>query len=66
MGTVKSFNDARGYGFILRPDGTEIFAHYTSVLMEGRKTLVVGQRVTFDTYESERGLAAKNIKVIES
>lgn len=65
MGVVKSFNDSRGYGFIITDGGLNYFVHYSSILAEGRKTLLVGQRVTFDVYECEKGLQAKNVTVIE-
>ena len=61
-GTVKWFNDAKGYGFITPDDGGEdLFAHF-SIKMDGFKTLKQGQRVTFDLKEGEKGKQADNIK----
>ena len=62
-GTVKWFNDAKGYGFITPDDGGEdLFAHFTAIKMDGFKTLKQGQRVTFDLKEGEKGKQADNIK----
>ena len=62
-GTVKWFNDAKGYGFITPDDGGEdLFAHFSAIKMEGFKTLKQGQRVTFDLKEGEKGKQADNIK----
>lgn len=62
-GTVKWFNDAKGYGFITPDDGGEdLFAHFSAIKMDGFKTLKQGQRVTFDPKEGEKGKQADNIK----
>lgn len=62
-GTVKWFNDAKGYGFITPHDGGEdLFAHFSAIKMDGFKTLKQGQRVTFDLKEGEKGKQADNIK----
>lgn len=65
-GTVKWFNNAKGYGFIL-PDqgGEDLFVHYTSILMDGYKTLKAGQVVSFDIVKGGKGLHATNIKAPE-
>lgn len=61
-GTVKWFNNAKGYGFILPDNGGEdLFAHYSSIEMEGYKTLKAGQMVSFDIIEGDKGLHATNI-----
>lgn len=62
LGTVKWFNNAKGYGFIL-PDagGEDLFAHYSAIQMEGYKTLKAGQTVTFDVSKGEKGYHATNI-----
>ncbi len=61
-GTVKWFNNAKGYGFILADDGGEdLFAHYSAIAMEGYKTLKAGQQVTFDITKGDKGLHAVNI-----
>lgn len=62
-GTVKWFNDAKGYGFITPDDGGEdLFAHFSAIKVDGFKTLKQGQRVTFDLKEGEKGKQADNIK----
>ena len=62
-GTVKWFNDAKGYGFITPDDGGEdLFAHFSAIKMDGFKTLKQGQRVTFDLKDGEKGKQADNIK----
>ncbi len=61
-GKVKWFNNAKGYGFILSDDGGEdLFAHYSSIQIEGYKTLKAGQSVEFDTKPSDKGTHAINI-----
>ncbi|MEX1032578.1 MAG: cold-shock protein [Cellvibrionaceae bacterium] len=62
-GTVKWFNNAKGYGFIL-PDqgGEDLFVHYSSILMDGYKTLKAGQVVSFEVIKGGKGLHATNIK----
>ncbi len=66
-GTVKWFNNAKGYGFILSSDGTtDIFAHYSAITMDGYKTLKAGQEVTYDLVEGEKGLHATNIATVGS
>lgn len=61
-GTVKWFNNAKGYGFILSNEGGgDIFAHYSSIDMDGYKTLKAGQSVIFDTEDGPKGLHAIKI-----
>lgn len=66
-GKVKWFNNAKGYGFIL-PDegGDDLFAHYSSIQMNGYKTLKAGQSVSYDTVKGDKGLHAVNIKAVYS
>ena len=66
-GRVKWFNNAKGYGFIL-PDGggEDYFAHYSSIQMDGYKTLKAGQLVEFDILEGPKGSHAVNIQPIET
>jgi CspA family cold shock protein len=62
-GQVKWFNNAKGFGFILPDDGgDDLFAHYSSIGMEGYKTLKAGQLVSFDTVQGPKGLHAANIR----
>ncbi|MDX1754801.1 MAG: cold shock domain-containing protein [Marinobacter sp.] len=65
-GKVKWFNNAKGYGFIIE-DGCsdDLFAHFSSVQMEGYKTLKAGQTVTFDKKPSEKGIHAVNIVPVD-
>ncbi|HEY7885714.1 MAG TPA: cold shock domain-containing protein CspD [Cellvibrionaceae bacterium] len=63
-GTVKWFNNAKGYGFILPDEGSEdLFAHYSAITMEGYKTLKAGQPVVFDITQGDKGLHAVNISL---
>ncbi len=65
-GIVKWFNNAKGYGFILPDDGGgDIFAHYSSIEMDGYKTLKAGQLVAFDTIPGPKGLHAANISPLD-
>ena len=61
-GTVKWFNDRKGYGFINETEGRDIFVHFSSIDMPGFKTLAEGERVIFDIEESDRGPEAKNVR----
>jgi len=61
-GVVKWFNDKKGYGFIAREEGKDLFVHHSSIEMNGFKTLAEGDRVSFDINETERGPEAKNVK----
>ncbi|WP_195267150.1 cold-shock protein [Eubacterium sp. 1001713B170207_170306_E7] len=62
-GTVKWFNSEKGFGFISREDGDDVFVHFSAIVGDGFKTLNEGQEVTFDTEEGPRGLQAKNVSV---
>lgn len=61
-GTVKWFNDKKGYGFINEDQGRDIFVHFSAIDMQGFKTLSEGDMVMFDVEESDRGPEAKNVK----
>jgi len=65
-GKVKWFNPEKGYGFIARDDGRDVFVHYSAIQMDGFKTLDEGALVEFDVVEGARGLQAANVmKVAE-
>ncbi len=64
-GTVKWFNDSKGFGFIEQENGGDVFVHYTSINGEGRKTLQEGQKVTMDIAESPKGPQAENVNPIQ-
>jgi CspA family cold shock protein len=61
-GTVKWFNDKKGYGFINQEEGRDIFVHFSAIDMPGFKTLAEGEAVLFDVEESDRGPEAKNVR----
>jgi CspA family cold shock protein len=63
-GRVKWFNERRGFGFIERDDGDDLFVHYSAIQMEGFKTLEEGQEVEFDIVEGEKGLQATNVAAV--
>ncbi len=60
-GKVKWFNAEKGYGFIEREGGNDVFVHYTAIQMDGFKTLEEGQEVEFEIVEGERGPQAANV-----
>ncbi len=60
-GTVKWFNDSRGYGFITRPSGGDVFVHFSSIQGEGFRTLAEGDEVEFEVQETDRGPQAANV-----
>jgi CspA family cold shock protein len=61
QGTVKWFNDAKGYGFISRDNGPDVFVHHTAINSEGFRTLNEGDRVSFEVVEGPKGLQARNV-----
>lgn len=63
-GTVKWFNAEKGFGFIEREDGSDVFVHFSGIAGEGYKTLEEGQKVDFDITEGQRGEQATNVVVM--
>ena len=64
QGTVKWFNESKGFGFITQDNGTDVFAHYSAIQGDGFKTLDEGQEVSFDVVDGEKGPKAENITKI--
>lgn len=65
-GIVKWFNASKGYGFIQRDSGGDVFVYYTNILGVGFRSLDEGQRVEFDVIEGVKGLQAQNVFIFES
>ena len=61
QGTVKWFNSTKGFGFIERPDGDDVFVHHTAIQGEGYKSLNDGDQVEFEVVEGPKGLQAANV-----
>ncbi|HIP92657.1 MAG TPA: cold-shock protein [Thermotoga sp.] len=64
-GTVKWFDSRKGFGFITREDGEDIFVHWSAIQVDGFKTLQENQKVEFDVQKSSKGLQAINVRPIE-
>jgi len=60
-GTVKWFNDSKGFGFIEQTDGPDVFVHHSAIVGTGFKSLSEGDRVTFDVVQGKKGPAAENV-----
>ena len=60
-GTVKWFNNEKGYGFITRENGPDVFVHHTAITAEGFRTLNEGDQVSFEVVEGQKGLQARNV-----
>ena len=64
-GNVKWFNQAKGFGFITREDGDDVFVHYSSIVGDGYRNLKEGQSVQFEVADSDKGPQAHEVEVIE-
>jgi len=64
QGTVKWFNDAKGFGFIAQDGGDDVFVHHTAIQSEGFRSLAEGERVEFDVQRGAKGLQAANVRKI--
>ena len=63
-GTVKWFNNTKGFGFIVREAGDEIFVHYSAIDLDGYKTLEEGQKVEFSVVKGDKGFQAQNVILV--
>ncbi|MDD2542681.1 MAG: cold-shock protein [Desulfuromonadaceae bacterium] len=64
-GTVKWFNDSKGFGFIEQEDGSgDVFVHFSAIVSDGFKSLVEGERVSFNVVKGPKGLQAENVQKI--
>ena len=64
-GTVKWFNNSKGFGFIEREEGDDVFVHYSDIVGDGFRSLTEGQRVEFTVTQGEKGPKAQNVGVVE-
>ena len=64
QGTVKWFNGSKGYGFIQRAEGEDVFVHFNAIVGDGFRNLEEGQRVEFNVTQGQKGLQAENVVVI--
>jgi CspA family cold shock protein len=64
QGTVKWFSNEKGYGFIERENGEDLFVHFSEISMDGYKTLAQGQRVEFEVAQGDKGLQASGVKPV--
>ena len=64
VGTVKWFNNAKGFGFVQRENGEDVFVHFSSIVSEGYKSLKEGQKVEFKLGQGEKGPQAQNVQPV--
>ena len=64
QGTVKWFNDAKGFGFITRQSGEDVFVHHTAINANGFRSLAEGQKVQFQVTKGPKGLQAENVQAV--
>ncbi len=64
QGTVKWFNEAKGYGFVTPDEGNDVFVHFSAIQGDGFKTLAEGQRVEFEVVQGDKGPQAANVEKI--
>ncbi len=64
QGTVKWFNDAKGFGFLSRPDGEDVFVHFSAIESSGFRSLREGQAVQFNAVKGAKGWQAENVQVL--
>jgi CspA family cold shock protein len=64
QGTVKWFNGSKGFGFIERAEGEDVFVHFNAIVADGYRTLEEGQRVEFSVVEGQKGLQAQDVVVV--
>lgn len=65
LGTVKWFNNEKGYGFIEQEEGDDVFVHYSSIESEGFKKLISGQKVEFEVIQNDRGVQASSVRALD-
>lgn len=63
-GSVKWFNDEKGFGFIARENGDDVFVHFSAINSEGRRTLIEGQQVSFEVVDGQKGPQAGNVSIV--
>tara|TARA_B100000401_G_C52538952_1_gene592839 strand:+ start:415 stop:630 length:216 start_codon:yes stop_codon:yes gene_type:complete len=63
-GSVKWFNDEKGFGFIARENGDDVFVHFSAINSDGRKTLIEGQQVSFEVVDGQKGPQAGNVTIV--
>lgn len=63
-GKVKWFNNEKGYGFVEYKEGADVFVHYSAIKMDGYKSLKEGDKVSFDLIETDKGLQARNVEIV--